>query len=329
MDEDYCVTAKERGKLINDSSDKITVQYNKLRTKDYKLKTWFTQEESGTCHKHELITHLKKGDKFNIGDGIIYDKFFFGLDMLVKGKVALKNGMIIKTVYSETYSTYEDGTEFTASMKDVINTTSIKIKTVRLNLTDKVLDIINVGDDVDINTPLLQFGQDDGYSSDKLNKESIETLKDTRNNSPKAGYKGKIISIKAYYYGNEMSKSMQKLVDKNNVEMTKEFGEHMTGLVDNTFSDSGIPIKEGEIVVKIYIETETSSALGDKMIFWNQLKCTISNISTQIVTYSGGVIEAFFSAASAEARIVNSPDSLGTMTTLLKKVSANAREIYK
>ena len=68
---------------------------------------------------------------------------------------------------------------------------------------------------------------------------------------------------------------------------------------------------------------------GDKCIVGNQLKCTVGEVfDYDMTTESGDKIDAVFSNLSISARIVNSPNLIGTTATLLKKIEDNVLKMY-
>lgn len=82
--------------------------------------------------------------------------------------------------------------------------------------------------------------------------------------------------------------------------------------------------------IKIYITTNVRASTGDKGVFANQLKTIFSEILPEpMVTESGEKVHARFGRKSIAARVVASPDIIGTTNTLLDVIGKRMVKIYK
>lgn len=64
---------------------------------------------------------------------------------------------------------------------------------------------------------------------------------------------------------NDMSDSLKKLA----VVWIKSLTDTgFTGKVNGSYSIGGIPLKDGEVEIKIYITVDEGMGMGDKAIFW-------------------------------------------------------------
>ena len=83
------------------------------------------------------------------------------------------------------------------------------------------------------------------------------------------------------------------------------------------------------LVVRVYIDSEIASSVGDKLVFGLQLKSIISKVNeTPLTTEDGRVLDVEFGRRAIYARIVNSPDIIGTTTVLLEVIAKKALEAY-
>ena len=69
--------------------------------------------------------------------------------------------------------------------------------------------------------------------------------------------------------------------------------------------------------------------IGDKGILSNQLKFTVGEVMNyDLSTLSNKPIDLLFSYRSVSARIVNSPQLIGTTSALLEKVTEDVVDMY-
>jgi len=329
MREDFAVVAKEECVIISKDDKHITVKYKESGEKRYVLKEWYTKEESGKAYKHNLISYLKKGDKVKVGEAILFDDTFFALDMLNPKSIALKNGLLLRTAFVENFATYEDSYEGTAFLKGMLTTTNIAIKTKTIDFDDNILTYAKIGDELDFDDIYLQYGK--GEIDEKIADDVRESLSDFSGNTHESGYKGVVKDFRIYYNceKSEMTKSLKKLVTESDKRIFEKEGEDLTGRVDSSFSDGGIPLVEGKIIIKYYIELKIPNSLGNKIIFGHQLKATNGEISNTEVFFGNYPVHCYFSTTSTEARIVGSPDKLGVLNTGLHEISQNVRMMMK
>ena len=310
----YAYCAKQEGTVLDVTDHIIVVEYKDKEQVKIKLKEWYTKEEGGMSYKHHIVTPLKKGDKFKEGHGIAYDKMFFGEDMLNPGGIALKTGMMFKTAFVESYSTYEDSYERTKDGGEILSTENMKIYTLRLDKSDVITDMPKVGDLLDVNDVIVSFGKDLGEGS----VDSIIT--DIKSTTLQSTVKGEFRRFKVYYNCelSEASKPLRKLINASDkLLQAEEDDPSINGRIDNTFSDSGIPVADDEIIIKIYIERHLPNSIGDKIIFGNQLKATLGEISNKKVMFNGKPVHGYFATASTDARKVESPDKFGVLAEVL------------
>ena len=147
--------------------------------------------------------------------------------------------------------------------------------------------------------------------------------------SPKAKVKGTVSKVIAFYNFDpkEASKSVQDLIAYSDKVLTKATG--YTGKVGPGYTIQGKLLEPDSLELKIYIDVNETMGTGDKCIVANQLKCTVGEVfDYDMTTESGDAIDAVFSNLSISARIVNSPNLIGTTTTLLKKVEDDVIKMY-
>ena len=104
----------------------------------------------------------------------------------------------------------------------------------------------------------------------------------------------------------------------------------MTGRVDEGYRIEGTPLYLDTMVINVYITAEIGCSSGDKAVYCNQMKTTVSRVhDTPIVTEDGQDIDVVFGAKSCFDRIVSSPFLIGTTNVLLDVIGKRAAAMRK
>lgn len=331
----YCVTAKKPGKVISVKNKGIIVQYTDGETKGFELGIRYGKSE-GSMYPHELVTNLKEGDSFEIGEAICYNTGFFEVDMLDPKRVVWKTAGLVKTALFESQQTFEDSSSLSPRAAQMLTTFTVKTRSLVLGFDQAVSRMVKVGQSVDILDPLCIIQDEITANTGMLDDETIDALKRLSDRTPKAKYKGIVTKIEVFYHGdkNEMHPSLKTIADYSDSELKRLSKETMsktyTGSVDSEYRVEGTPLALDTLEIKFYIKVGDIASSGDKAVFSNQLKTTIGEVfEYPIRTESGDEIDAIFGEKSLAARIVNSPFIIGTTTSLLKLIAKRAVELYK
>ena len=327
VNDKYVVNAKHDGKVIDVTKSKLTVEYfiqgeDKPKKFNYPMKQWTTKEEAGSCYTHNMVPNVRKGQTFSKDDTLVYDELFFEKDYFNPSRVIYKAGTEVNTMLIEGMSTYEDSSAISSKVSGKLATTTTMIKSIIIDATNEVINPVNVGDKVDATTPLFSITDASITPVTDLDPKSLEILQRLRSATPKASYRGKISKIVIYYNSeyDDLSNTLKKLVDISDKEIKESTGKNnYSGKVNSSYSINGKPLREGQVEIKVYIDTVINMGTADKCIFGNQLKSTIGEVfDDEHITEDGLFeIEAKFGKKNIDARIVNSPMVIGTTTTLL------------
>ena len=162
-----------------------------------------------------------------------------------------------------------------------------------------------------------------------LDTKALEILQNIKSVSPKAKDRGIVSKVVVYYNCeiNTMSDSLKALVAESDKNLIASAG--YPGRVNSSYSIEGIPLKEGEVEIKMYLQVGDSMGIGDKAILANQLKFTVGAVyDHDVYTLGGKEVEVMFSNKSLAARIVNSPFLIGTTSTVLDLLKDKAVDMY-
>ena len=330
--ERFVVIAEDKGTVIKVTPSQVEVEYGsgtKKYKKSYKYKNWTTKEESDACYTHIMIPLVKEGDKVDKDDTLIYDKLFFEPDIFNPKRVIYKQGDLITVVLTEDLETYEDSASISHRLNSELGTVVTKVKSIIINAEDNVMNLVKPGDKVDTNDVLLSK-MSSMISPDKLDKRQLELLKNLGTVSPKAKVRGVINKIVVRYNCEykALSKTLRDIVDITDKKLKSDTG--YTGQVlRNNYTIKGVPLKENEVEIKIYINVDTGMGIGDKLVLGNQLKATVGEVfSNEITAEDGTPIDCKFSYRSISARIVNSSGLMGTLGMCLEKLTEKVLDIY-
>lgn len=325
----FVVTAKDDGVVDSVSKDKLTVTYKKLGKVSYSLKEWTSKEEAGTTYPHKQLPNVSKGDKFTKDTALAYDKSFFEPDLFDPTRVIYKAGTTVNVALLEAPETYEDSGGISSELAERMGATIVKTKSITLTNTDNILNPLKVGDKVEPKTPMVSILDKALSAVNGLDKRSVDILKDLKMLTPKSSYRGKITKLRVFYNCefSELSRTIKALAKESDAELISETGH--TGEVDGGYSIQGIPLEEGGVEIKYYIQVSELQGVGDKAILANQLKFTSGVVFKDPITAEdGSVIDLEFSTRSIAARIVGSPNLIGTSSKLLELVTDQAVKDY-
>lgn len=324
----FAVTAEEDGEVIDLTKTEITVKYKTKGVRAYKLYSWTSKIESGSCFTHTIVPNLVKGQKFLKDDTITYDNLFFEPCVFAPRRTLYKQGTMINVCLMEAPASEEDSVAICKELHDTLATTKTTVRDIIItDMSNEIANVVHIGEKVSPDTPLLTLIESTGLED--VDEETLALLQNISNKSPKAKYKGVVSKIEVFYNfePKNASKSLQKLIKYSDDVLKSITGK--TGRILNKLSIKAKPILDGQCVIRIFIESENKMGTGDKCILGSQLKCTVGEVfEYDMETESGDKIEAVFSDIAIKARITISPYLIGTTSALVKKIEDNVLKMY-
>ena len=326
----YVTKAIKDGEVIKVTKDMIEVKYkDDTNTTKYKIYEWTTKEESGSCYTHTLVPNFDVGDKFSKDDSLLYDDKFFEPDIFNLKRVIYKSGSYVMTSLLEVNETWEDSAAISNKMSSHLATTITKVKSTVIKNDDIILNVKKAKDSVEPSDVLFTIMDSNAAMFGNLDTKALEILQNIKSVSPKAKDRGIVNKVVVYYNCeiNTMSDSLKALVAESDKNLIASVG--YPGRVNSSYSIEGIPLKEGEVEIKMYLQVGDSMGIGDKAILANQLKFTVGAVyDHDVYTLGGKEVEVMFSNKSLAARIVNSPFLIGTTSTVLDLLKDKAVDMY-
>lgn len=330
----FAYTARQKGKVLSVSKEGIVIQYEDGESKGFELGRRFGHA-AGLIIPHQVISELKVGDTFEVGDTICYNPGFFERDMLNPKQIAFKAGMLVNTVLMENPMTLEDSCAISKELSSKLDAGVSKIRSIVLDFSQNVHALVQVGQVVESDDILCIIEDQIGGVSTLLDDASLDTLRNLSAVTPLSKMKGTVERIEVYYHGDkeDMSDSLRALCTVSDKTLSRRFKASgkmvFSGSVDDGFRIDGEPLMLDKLVIQVYISTRSAAFSGDKAVFANQLKTVIGEVmDNEMRTESGKVIDAVFGKLSVDNRIVGSVDLMGTTNTLLDVLADRAVKAY-
>lgn len=331
----FAFTAKKSGVVRQIDKRGIIVDYADGSAQGFELGRRFGNA-AGLTIAHSVVTTMKEGQSFDIGDVIVYNDGFFEPDFFNPKRVVVKNAMEVATVLWESPGVHEDSSGITKMVAERLSTKITKVKTVELTFDQAISHVAQVGSNV-VADSVLCLIQDSVTANNRLFDEaSIESLKALSGQSPRAHVQGVVERIEVYYHGDkeDMSESLAELANYSDKEFRKRassIGKNgYTGKVDSGFRIEGNPLAVDSVAIRFYITTSVGAGVGDKGVFGNQLKTVFGDVMDEpLRTRSGMEIHGVFGGKSVEARIVNAPFLIGPAITVLRVLANKMVRTYR
>ena len=307
--------AIDDGRVTAMDDSTITVTYGtgqKQYVESYPLGRVFGNHE-GHTYPHDLITKFKVGEKVAKGDIISYNTKFFTENPFNPKQVDWMMGTIAPIAFLEAEYTLEDTNLLGPELSEELSTEGTGIRNITVRFDQALHNVAKVGDMVDSDTILALLEDQVTTTSDVFSDDSVNTLRALSSHAPKSKYRGRIDKIEVFYNGEleDMSDSLRKLVQASDRIRKKAAGsdatQAVTGHVNGTMRVDGNPVELNTAVIRIYISYWSAAIGGSKVVFGNQMKSTIREVSpVTIKTEHDMIVGGVFGKVSNDNRIVNS-----------------------
>jgi hypothetical protein len=281
---------------------------------------------AGLSVVHRVITTLKVGERVVKHQPIAYNSEFFEPWFFDKKQLALKTGTYATTVFWENNGTHEDSSIFSESLSKRLTSSVGKPKDIVVSFNEGVARLVEIGDKVQADTALCLIQDATSSRAGAFTEEALDTLLRLQTNSPRSGEEGYIAHIEVYYNGDkeDMSDSLREIATKyDNLRKKKaqaSGADYFSGKVTNGYRIDKDPLPAEHMAIRVYIVSETAAGVGDKAVYFNQMKSVSGGvIADTMKTEDGRLIEAQFSTTGVFNRTANSPFSIAMAAELLTR----------
>lgn len=331
----FATTAEQDGEVIAVTKNSVTFKYADGSIDAAPIGI-IHGSAAGVVYPHDLVSDLKKGDKFKLGDTISYNRKWLKMDRYNPTQASMMAGVNGVVVFSDNLDTLEDGSVVSESMAKKLNTQTSEVKNITVRFDQHVKDLVKVGDHVDLNSILCIIEDPETAGNSLFDEASIETLKRLSASTPTAKTVGHVSKIECFYHGDteDMSDNLRKLAedsDKERAVRAQDLGKNAySGEVDSSFRIKGQVLEPDSMVIRIYIDHDISFGTGDKAVLCNQMKTVVSRVMTgRNELLDGTPIDIIFGNTSVEERMVMSPKLISTTSMLLKQLSKHIAGVYR
>lgn len=330
----YTTHATQDGKVTSLTPKGIIVTYPDGTTTAAKLGRQYGRAE-GYYYPHDMITHLKLGEKVKKDFPIAWNNGFFQMDFMNPGKLVLRYAAITTIALMENDATYEDSNAVTPELGHRLRTTAVKLKSSTISFKQSVHKVVKPGQTVEPTDALMYIESEVSNDLGVFDESDVKSLKRFRGAAPKAKVRGMIDRVEVIYHGelSDMTPSLRALAKQSNAMLADEFtaiGKPvMTGKVNGEYRVGGSPLAADTAEVRIYISYTDIHGTADKQVIANQMKTTTSvKLPYAVYAADGTLLAGWFSYKSFGARIVGSPIRIGTTTSLLRIGGSKMHDMY-
>lgn len=331
----FAVVAKKPGTVRSINKKGIIVDYDDGTDAGYELGRRFGSA-AGLTIAHKVITNLKAGEKFQVGEAICYNSGFFTQDFFDPKRIVLKNAVEATTALLESADTHEDSSAISVGFSKKLSTSIGKVKVIQVGFDQKVSGLVEVGQVVDADSVLCYIEDSVTADTGLFTDANIETLRAIGAQAPRAKVKGVVEKIEFFYHGDkeDMSASVLDLANRGDAELKAQAkakgSQYYSGKVDGGFRIDANQLPMDYMAIRVYITSTIPSGVGDKGVFANQMKTVHCRVfETPITTEAGTEVDAIFGMKSIEARIVHSPIKIGTTARLMHELGKAMVGVYR
>ena len=341
---EFACMAERDGKVtaIDEKAQTIVVTYKNGDVDVFRYGHVYSKIQSFEVDQ-DIVPAVKLGQTLKKGEVIAYNKGYFTMDPKTK-QLDMTTGIMANVALLETDTTLEDSTEISQRLSQKLTLRPVNMRFVMVNRKSLIYMIRKVGDEVQNTDDLMVFDEDpiDTGEQFKGDADTLSALGDLNKRTPKAKYNGTIVDIDAYAgcTPNEMSPSLSAIfraaVDRKNRRAKLSAGTmaeddfRKSSVIPAGSKYKGYSFDEDSVLLCFRIQEDIPQDKGDKMVFCNQLKCTVTGVFPEkVTTHSGVEIDAFFSCSAICRRICASPFLHGILARIMRKVESDFVAIAK
>jgi hypothetical protein len=283
---------------------------------------------------HDIVPHVKVGQKVSKGDIVSYNTNYFETDPLEPDVVIFKTACLINTVFWESSATHEDSCSIVSWAAEKMKTHQTKKIEVPVDFHRDVRNLIKVGDKVDYGDELCVV-QDSYIEDEELSTETNDLFGAMANDVPISTVIGVVDKIEVFYNGDleDMSPTLRSIARKSDKLIKEDAalkGSKVTSGKVNNMRIKGEALQQDKAVINIYITYELDYGVVDKGVFSHQLKTTVQEVyNNDLRTEDNVKIGAIFGMRSADNRIVNSYALMGTTHVLMDEITKTVIKKYR
>lgn len=264
----FATTARKPGVVKSIAPEGIIVEYEDGTTKGIELGRRYG-EAAGLTIPHEVVTDLKVGATFKVGDTLAYNNGFFSKSIDDPTQVVWKGAALVRVALLESNKTLEDASSISTKTSKLLTSWATKSVDVLVPFNYEVHRVLKVGTQVETEDILCIIEDAVTASAGLFDEESLDTLRTVSAQTPHAKAKGTLERIEVYYHGDreDMSDTLKSLSGISDREIARRYRSKgkpgYTGSVDESFRVDGDPLPLDHAVLRFRITGEMPAGVGD------------------------------------------------------------------
>lgn len=282
----------------------------------------------------KFSTLLTAGSSVAEGDVITFCSDYFEENWIKPGKLIEKRSSMARTSLTEIIETEDDSSIMSDKYSKNMLTTIVVDRTFIMPFSQPISSISKIGDKVDSDTVIYIMSDPD---EEGMSEKDRELFGNISNLSPKAEFKGEIITVDVLYNGNidDMCDSLKKLTKESNLRRAALYKEGESEWFDGAVSDGyltdGKLLRDSQVEITFNIAVEIEASSGDKVIIGNQGKSVSCDARTYRVwtEKNGEDIELSYSSSGFIRRNIMSAKLIGSTNSICILIAEEAVESYK
>ena len=255
------------------------------------------------------------------GDVITFCSDYFEENWIKPGKLIEKRSSMARTSLTEIIETEDDSSIMSDKYSKNMLTTIVVDRTFIMPFSQPISSISKIGDKVDSDTVIYIMSDPD---EEGMSEKDRELFGNISNLSPKAEFKGEIITVDVLYNGNidDMCDSLKKLTKESNLRRAALYKEGESEWFDGAVSDGyltdGKLLRDSQVEITFNIAVEIEASSGDKVIIGNQGKSVSCDARTYRVwtEKNGEDIELSYSSSGFIRRNIMSAKLIGSTNSI-------------
>lgn len=340
--------AKKKGTVIELTDEYMIIDYGS--NKEYINLTESIEKNSNggfyTPIKLDVADGIKVGSKVKENQIVAYCKKAFSNSVGESDNIAYNIGKLVKVAILNTDECFEDSGVCIQRLAEKLATKVIDMEDHTIDKDSNVFKIINIGDTVEPEDPLLIWQnpheEEEANTLLRLMGDDQEMVSEIGRRTIKSEISGKVADIKIYRTVEieELSPSLQKIIKayeapiKKKKKMLESHGINADFLPPTYKLEPTGKLKKAQDAVRIefFLERIDNISVGDKLTNYSANKAIIKNIiSMKDAPYTDSrpnePIDIFIGETSIDKRMVTSTMNYGSIQKLLIEADRTIKDM--
>lgn len=283
---------------------------------------------TGKTIPHDIYTDMVPEQRVFEGYVVAWNSGFFERDLMAKGGVVWKRGILANVALVDGPETIEDSCRVGSVLSDKLTMPTSYVKEITGTFEQAISGLVELGTEVDSGQVLAYLEDSVTAGTDAFSEMGLSGLDSLARLSPKAEKDGTVRRIEVIYNGDveNASEAVRDLIQEHDALRARDARKYKDGRVTTGYA-SDLPVDT--FIVRITIDSTNAAADCDKIVVGHQLKTVISSVLVgENKTEDGQDIDVFFAGIGINDRIVMAVIYDGMLTVLVQKSNEEALDAF-